>query len=165
MGRILVYVDMRRLHDKRTAPPWVPLTYNGIYSLVMLFLVVLVLASRWIFFPFWETLPGPYIAVPPIYGRGWHIEYNRFATGPSDFHVIVVSIDRRGRIFIDKRVIITGRLVDEIQSEIAQVGRPVIYVKADKTTPYSSVLQLLRILKSLGIERINLVVDGRGGNF
>jgi biopolymer transport protein ExbD len=75
---------------------------------------------------------------------------------------IFVSIDKDCRLYIQRKAISVNRFYEDLRNEVmAQRKRdPIAYyicLNADKQVPMANIFELIRIFKSLEIERISLV--------
>jgi len=72
---------------------------------------------------------------------------------------IIVSIDKKQTIYIDNYKVSANDFESRLKT-IREVKkfRP-IYIRADKTIPYGTVIELMGKIKKMGIENVGLVTE------
>jgi len=74
---------------------------------------------------------------------------------------IVVTINNRNEVFLNKRPRNMSDLKKELQSLVAvNKTRPVI-VRADKSVVFDRVVQVLDVAKNSGVERLGIAIEGK----
>ena len=71
---------------------------------------------------------------------------------------LILSIDSKGKIFIEKQGMNLSRLEAYLNKQ-TQKNLMKVFLKIDKSTNYESVAKVLALLKSLNISQISLVTE------
>ena len=72
---------------------------------------------------------------------------------------VVVTIDKNGRIFIDKSEIPAGDLRAKLTDMFATRAKKEIFLKADAGVPYGDVVKTMADIKGAGTERLGMVTE------
>ncbi len=72
---------------------------------------------------------------------------------------LVISIDRGGRIFIDRTEVTYEEFVGSIKAIADQRGRDGVYVRGDKDGTYGQVVRVIGALRASGVTDIGLVAE------
>ena len=72
---------------------------------------------------------------------------------------LVVSVDRRGRIFVDQAGFSYEDFRATFRSLVARRKPAAIYLKADRGVPYGDVVRVLAIIRSSGVRDVGLVAE------
>ena len=72
---------------------------------------------------------------------------------------VVVSIERSGKIFIDKTEIGPGDLNEKLTAMFANRSKKEVFLKADRDVPYGEVVKTMAEIKGAGIERLGMVTE------
>lgn len=71
---------------------------------------------------------------------------------------LILSLDERGRVWLDRRLVEWGALPRELQAlDPGRLG--VAAVRADRRRPFEEVIRLLDALKGAGFEQVSLSVS------
>ncbi len=128
-----------------------PISYAGIYSLALAFLMVNALVSRWTFLPIGK--PNlPIVATPKI------VAFRAYAH-PWEGPIPMVSVDKNGRIFVGRTVVAVDRLRDELTEAQKQSGIDYVLLNVDKRVPCEKVISIVKIVQALGVDRVGLVAS------
>lgn len=109
-----------------------------------------------------------FMVTAPLLYRGLDLKLPRSTVNninPEEGKVISVGKDRQ--IFLDSRAVTPRQLEAQLSQFKRQKHDLVLYLRADKDVPYGVVVQVLDIVKKLGIERLGMVTEpdsGRGGS-
>lgn len=68
----------------------------------------------------------------------------------TDTQVVVVSIDAKGKYFLNGTAVAQKNMVEAVKKSIARNADKTVYVKADKGVVYDSVISLVDTLKFVG---------------
>lgn len=105
-----------------------------------------------------------FMVTAPLLYRGLDLKLPRSSVNninPEEGKVISVGKDRQ--IYLDSRAV----TVRQLESQLAQLKRQkhdlVLYLRADKDVPYGAVVQVMDIVKKLGIERLGMVTEPETG--
>ncbi len=81
---------------------------------------------------------------------------------PQDSTPIQISIDRAGKIYVDKQLIARTALQNKLESlRTARTDDARIYVRADKSLPYGQAMSVVGDVNAAGFRKIALVTDSR----
>jgi biopolymer transport protein ExbD/biopolymer transport protein TolR len=72
---------------------------------------------------------------------------------------LVVSVDRRGRIFVDQAGFSYEDFRATFRSLVARRKPAAIYLRADRGVPYGDVVRVLAIIRSSGVRDVGLVAE------
>jgi len=80
------------------------------------------------------------------------------AMTPQD-ETVVVSVDKSGKIFINKDEIPPAELRSKLTSMFASREKKEVFLKADAGVPYGEVVRAMADIKGAGIERLGMVTE------
>jgi biopolymer transport protein TolR len=72
---------------------------------------------------------------------------------------VVVSVDKGGKIFIDKEEVPAGELRGRLSTLFAARTKKEVFLKADAGVPYGEVVRTMADIKGAGIERLGMVTE------
>ncbi|MGA2384081.1 MAG: biopolymer transporter ExbD [Gemmatimonadales bacterium] len=72
---------------------------------------------------------------------------------------ITVSMDRRGRIFVDQAAFSYEDFRATFRALVARRKPAAIYLRADRGVPYGDVVRVLAIIRTAGIRDVGLVAE------
>jgi biopolymer transport protein ExbD len=72
---------------------------------------------------------------------------------------ITVSVDRRGRIFVDQAAFSYVDFRATFRALVARRKPAAIYLRADRDVPYGDVVRVLAIIRTTGIRDVGLVAE------
>jgi biopolymer transport protein TolR len=72
---------------------------------------------------------------------------------------ITVSVDRRGRIFVDQATFSYEDFRATFRALVARRKPAAIYLRADRDVPYGDVVRVLAIIRTAGIRDVGLVAE------
>jgi biopolymer transport protein TolR len=72
---------------------------------------------------------------------------------------VVVSVDKNGKIFIDKEEVPSGELQGRLSTLFATRTKKEVFLKADAGVPYGEVVRTMADIKGAGIERLGMVTE------
>ena len=72
---------------------------------------------------------------------------------------ITVSVDRRGRIFVDQAAFSYDDFRATFRALVARRKPAAIYLRADRGVPYGDVVRVLAIIRTSGIRDVGLVAE------
>ncbi|MEE9553466.1 MAG: biopolymer transporter ExbD [candidate division Zixibacteria bacterium] len=96
----------------------------------------------------------------PMMQAGVEIDLPKASESPRDVSAgIVISIDKNQQIFIDQYKVKSEDFVSRLKN-IREVKkfRP-IFIRADRSIPYGTVIELMDKIKKMGIENVGLVTE------
>lgn len=80
------------------------------------------------------------------------------ATPPGEESYLIFSLDRQGRIFIDRERVEWQQLPARLQ-RLAAATPPAIFIRADERRPYGEVMALMREARKAGLQNISLITE------
>lgn len=99
------------------------------------------------------------IAAPMMQG-GIDVRLPQAAARPLETQEgIVVSIDRRGRIFIDQAPFAWADFRTTFRAIVNRRRPAAVYVRADRDAPYGSVARVLAVIRQSGVQNVGLVTE------
>ncbi|MBT1070757.1 protein TolR [Pelotalea chapellei] len=72
---------------------------------------------------------------------------------------VVVSVDKNGKIYINKDEVPAGDLRERLTTLFASRSKKEIFLKADAGVPYGEVVKTMADIKGAGIERLGMVTE------
>lgn len=72
---------------------------------------------------------------------------------------VVVTVDKNGKIFINKDEIPAEALREKLSAMFAFREKKEVYLKADAGVPYGEVVKAMADIKGAGIERLGMVTE------
>ncbi|MBI5854297.1 MAG: biopolymer transporter ExbD [Nitrospirae bacterium] len=75
---------------------------------------------------------------------------------------VVVTVERDQKIYMDKELVGAVQLEGKLRALKQQNPEVGVYLRADRTVPYGSVVQVMDSVKRAGIEKMGMVTDAPG---
>ena len=72
---------------------------------------------------------------------------------------LVVSVDRRGRVYIDDAPFAFADFRASFRAVVARRKPSSIYLRADRGVPYGDVVRVLAIIRASGVQDVGLVAE------
>ncbi|MBC7963150.1 MAG: protein TolR [Steroidobacteraceae bacterium] len=72
---------------------------------------------------------------------------------------VVVSVDKSGKIYINKDEVPAGDLKARLATMFASRAKKEVFLKADASVPYGEVVRAMADIKGAGIERLGMVTE------
>lgn len=72
---------------------------------------------------------------------------------------VVVSVDKSGKVFIDKEEVPSAELRKRLSNLFATRAKKEVFLKADAGVPYGEVVRTMADIKGAGIERLGMVTE------
>lgn len=72
---------------------------------------------------------------------------------------IIISVSGHSEIYLNDRRIPLEKLGGAIQEEQRRQGNPLVLLKADRSVPYGTVVQVMGALKAAGVEKLGMVTE------
>ncbi len=72
---------------------------------------------------------------------------------------LVISVDRDGRIYIDKQVVTYEEFAGSIKAIADQKGRDGVYLRGDASVQYGTIVRVMGAMKAAGVTDIGLVAE------
>ncbi len=102
-----------------------------------------------------------FMVAAPMMTQGVDVNLPQTQAGPLDDRQqpLVVTVTPTNQIFLDdKRTTLEALGADIARQEKAGAKRPV-FLRADQTVPYGTVVQVMSILKGAGVEKLGMITD------
>lgn len=80
------------------------------------------------------------------------------AMSPAE-EAVVVSVDKSGKVFIDKEEVPSGSLRNRLAAMFVTRAKKEVFLKADAGVPYGDVVRTMADIKGAGIERLGMVTE------
>lgn len=80
------------------------------------------------------------------------------AMAPAE-EALVVSVDKGGKIFIDKTEIAAADLRKRLSAMLVTRAKKEVFLKADAAVPYGEVVRTMADIKGAGVERLGMVTE------
>lgn len=95
----------------------------------------------------------------PLLQSGIEVELPKTKTAALDEHAegVVISIDRKGGIFINDVWASPGKFESLLDKELRKIGKESVFLRADSLVAYGVVVDVIGRLKLMGIEELGLV--------
>ncbi len=110
-----------------------------------------------------------FMVAAPMMKSGIDINLPKTTAGkPIEGNKLIVTLTKKGEIFIDDKQIHPGIFEEKIK-KIAKL-KDEVFLQADESVPYGKVIKIIGILKKNGIANVSLVVNpveeknGKTGN-
>ena len=78
---------------------------------------------------------------------------------PAETDLLVVTVDRSGRVYVGKTAVPVGELADKLRAIYERKATKELFLRADKDVPYGVVVRVMAEAKKAGIERLGLVTE------
>jgi biopolymer transport protein TolR len=75
---------------------------------------------------------------------------------------VIVTVDRSGKIFIEKTEVPQGQLKPKLASLFAARSKKEVFLKADRDVPYGEVIRTMAEIKGAGVERLGMLTEPAG---
>ena len=72
---------------------------------------------------------------------------------------VVVSVDKSGKVFIDKEEIPAADLRKRLSAMFVTRAKKEVFLKADAGVPYGEVVRTMADIKGAGVERLGMVTE------
>lgn len=77
---------------------------------------------------------------------------------------VVVTIDNKGGIFVNDVWTRLDNFESSLDKELRRIGISSVYLRADSTVPYGTVVDVISRLKTMGIEELGLITAREENN-
>lgn len=72
---------------------------------------------------------------------------------------VIVTVEKDETVFVDKEKVPLNRLLERLERVKAQSPDMTIYLRGDKNVPYGIVVQVMDMIKKVGIEKLGMVTE------
>jgi len=105
-----------------------------------------------------------FMITAPMMQQGVDVDLPKTTSGPmkGKDDPVVVSIDKNGSVFIgDNNKVEEATLAEKVKAviEVRKEGEQKVFVKADSSLPYGTIMKVMGKLYEGGIEQVGLVTD------
>jgi biopolymer transport protein TolR len=101
-----------------------------------------------------------FMITAPIMQGGVDVRLPRAAGQPLEqSEALVITVDARGRLFVDEAEVQPGALGQVLQQMIKARGTDRIFFRADEGAPWGAVAKALADIRSNGIENVGVVLE------
>ena len=77
---------------------------------------------------------------------------------PVDDDHIIVGVDPKGTVFLDEQSVSLEDLTDRLRGQ-AFSGRKEVFLRADRTVPYGTIVDVMGRIREAGIDRFGVVAE------
>jgi biopolymer transport protein TolR len=102
-----------------------------------------------------------FMVTAPMLNQGVEVDLPQTKTVetlPEDSEVMVLSIEKDGRISLDEYQVTDEDLEHQLKTHVAE-KKKLLYLRADKQVPYGTVVSVMGRIKAAGIERLGVVAE------
>lgn len=103
-----------------------------------------------------------FMVAAPILQQGVQLELPKETLAPleGDSEQLVISIDKAGRVFVGEgNEVLVQNLGERVKGIIAKKTDKRVFIKADQSVTYGTVMAAMASLKRSGVEKVGLVTD------
>ncbi len=101
-----------------------------------------------------------FMITAPLMQGGVEIELPRAATRPiTPREGIVVSVDRRGQIYIDRTRVSYAEFQASFRAVVARRGASSVYLRGDRQAAYGDVVRVLAIIRESGVTNVGVTTE------
>ena len=103
-----------------------------------------------------------FMVTAPLLTQGVKVELpqtNAAALADQERETLVVTVDRRGQLFLDDRAIAPGALATKVAAILRLRPDTPIYVRGDRNVAYNEVVRTMALLQTAGAKQIGLVTQ------
>jgi len=72
---------------------------------------------------------------------------------------LIVTVDRRGRVFVDETAFSYASFRDGFHALVARKRPSGIFLRADRGVPYGDVVRVLAVIRTSGVQNVGLVTE------
>ena len=102
-----------------------------------------------------------FMVAAPMMTEGIDVDLPRTQTVealPVDDDHAIVGIDPRGTVFLDEQSVSLEELTDRLRVQ-ALAGRKKVFLRADRTVPYGTIVDVMGRIREAGIDRFGVVAE------
>ncbi|MGH7560013.1 MAG: ExbD/TolR family protein [Gemmatimonadales bacterium] len=101
-----------------------------------------------------------FMITAPLMQGGVDIELPRAAARPiTPREAVFVTVDRGGRIFLDRTRVTYAEFRASFRALVARRGVSSVYVRGDRRAPYGDVVRVLAVIRESGVKNIGLTTE------
>jgi biopolymer transport protein TolR len=102
-----------------------------------------------------------FMVTAPMLQSGIDVQLPTAGTAPLERgeRAVTVSIDRSGRIHLNKHSFTLAEFKRRAPALFSEIGGRPVYLRGDSRISYGTIVAAMSVLKGAGVERIGLVTD------
>jgi biopolymer transport protein TolR len=102
-----------------------------------------------------------FMVTAPLLTQGVNVDLPQAASPPMQQNTepLVLTVQRDGRIFLQRHEISIGQLAPRIEAIRAQKPGLPVFIRGDAKTPYENVARVLSTLEAANIQKVGLVTE------
>jgi biopolymer transport protein ExbD/biopolymer transport protein TolR len=101
-----------------------------------------------------------FMITAPLLQGGVEIELPRAATRPiTPRESIIVTVDRAGRIFIDRTEVSYAEFQASFRALVARRATSSVYLRGDRRAQYGNVVRVLAIIRESGVTNVGVTTE------
>jgi biopolymer transport protein ExbD/biopolymer transport protein TolR len=101
-----------------------------------------------------------FMITAPMMQGGVEVRLPQAQARPLESHQgLMVTVDRRGRIFVDETPFSYGDFRTSFRALVARRRPSGIYLRADRGVPYGDVVRVLAVIRASGVQNVGLVAE------
>ncbi len=105
-----------------------------------------------------------YMIISPMMSRGLDVNLPKSeANTVKSEERVVLTVTRSQELFVEKERVDISRLKDVLTAIRASKPQVNVYLRADKEAPYGAVVQVMDIVKRVGIDKLGMVTEAAPG--
>jgi biopolymer transport protein TolR len=107
-----------------------------------------------------------FMITAPLLTPGVKVDLPQAAASPvdnPDNETLVVTVDRRGRLFLDDREIGAAALQGKVAAILRARPKTPVLIRGDRQVAYNDVMQAMVLLQAAGAPSVGLVTETPGG--
>ena len=101
-----------------------------------------------------------FMVTAPLLYRGIDVDLPKSATNTiQPEERIVLTVSRRQAVFLDREELSLNRLEQSLTDRAKTNPEIAVYLRADEQVPYGMIVQIMDIIKRVGIDRLGMVTN------
>ena len=101
-----------------------------------------------------------FMVTAPLLYRGIDVDLPKSATNTiQPEERIVLTVSRRQTIFLNQEEMSLNRLERSLADQVKTNPEIAVYLRADEQVPYGMIIQIMDIIKRVGIDRLGMVTN------
>jgi len=101
-----------------------------------------------------------FMVTAPLLYRGIDVDLPKSATNTiQPEERIVLTVSRRQTVFLDREEVSLNRLEQSLTDRAKTIPEIAVYLRADEQVPYGMIVQIMDIIKRVGIDRLGMVTN------
>lgn len=102
-----------------------------------------------------------FIITIPVINHSVKLDLPRASTQPNDTkpETVSLTIDGQGRLFWNKKPVTEDELQQQIVMAAARLPQPELHLRAERTTQYEKIAQVMAAAQNGGLSKIGFITD------